>query len=58
MGGNPRGMLQQLMSESIQRDPEMLRKFQTFVQTNQNRSFEDIAREGGISFDDVRRMLG
>lgn len=58
MGGNPRATLQQLMYDSIQRDPATLQKFQEFVQANQGRSVEQLAREGGIDFAEMRRLLG
>lgn len=51
-------MLQQLMYDSIQRDPATLQKFQEFVQANQGRSVEQLAREGGIDFAEMRRLLG
>jgi len=53
MGGNPQGMLQQMMRSN----PQMYQQFQQFMQNNQGKSLEQVARENGIDYDAIQQIM-
>ena len=54
MGGDPQGMLQQLMRTN----PQMYQQFQQFMANNQGKTPEQVARENGIDYDAIRQVMG
>lgn len=54
MGGNPQAMLQQLMHTN----PQMYQQFQQFMASNQGKTPEQVARENGIDYELIRKMIG
>lgn len=54
LGGNPQGMLQQVMRNN----PELYQQFQQFMANNQGKTLEQVARENGIDYASIRQVLG
>lgn len=54
VGGNPQGMLQQLMHSN----PVMYQRFQQFMADNQGKTPEQVARENGIDYEQIRKVMG
>lgn len=54
MGGDPQGMLQQVMRSN----PQVYQQFQQFLNNNQGKTLEQVAKENGIDYDAVRTVMG